>query len=71
MKQSTIQISFDDEKLKALKRYIAKRDSTLEAELQKAAQRLYEKVVPAPVREYIDEADLREGGVQRKTTVQD
>ena len=71
MKQSTIQISFDDEKLKALKRYIAKRDSTLEAELQKAAQRLYEKVVPALVREYIDEADLPEGGAQRKTTVQD
>ena len=43
----------------------------MEAELQKAAQRLYEKVVPAPVREYIDEADLPEGGVQRKTTVQD
>ena len=66
MKQSTIQISFDDEKLKALKRYIAKRDSTLEAELQKAAQRLYEKVVPAPVREYIDEADLPEGKPLRK-----
>lgn len=66
MKQSTIQISFDDEKLKALKRYIAKRDSTVEAELQKAIQRLYEKVVPPPVREYIDEADLPEGKPLRK-----
>ncbi len=35
--------------------YIAKRDSTLEAELQKAAQRLYEKVVPAAVQEYISD----------------
>ena len=69
MKQSTIQISFDDEKLKALKRYIAKRDSTLEAELQKAAQRLYEKVVPAPVREYIDEADLPEDKPIRRVEV--
>ena len=49
MKQANIQITFEEEKLHALRRYIAKRDSTLEAELQKAAQRLYEKVVPAAV----------------------
>ena len=42
MKQATIQITFEEEKLRALRRYIVKRDSTLEAELQKAAQRLYE-----------------------------
>ena len=41
MKQATIQITFEEEKLRALRRYIAKRDSTLETELQKAAQRLY------------------------------
>ena len=52
MKQTNIQITFEEEKLRALRRYIAKRDSTLEAELQKAAQRLYEKVVPAAVQEY-------------------
>ena len=55
MKQANIQITFEEEKLRALRRYIAKRDSTLEAELQKAAQRLYEKVVPAAVREYISD----------------
>ena len=53
MKQTNIQITFEEEKLRALRRYIAKRNSTLEAELQKAAQRLYEKVVPAAVQEYI------------------
>lgn len=53
MKQATVQITFEEEKLRALRRYIARRDSTLEAELQKAAQRLYEKVVPAAVQEYI------------------
>ena len=58
MKQATIQITFEEEKLRALRRYIAKRDSTLEAELQKAAQRLYEKVVPAAVQEYISDCDL-------------
>ena len=55
MKQATIQITFEEEKLRALRRYIAKRDSTLEAELQKAAQRLYEKVVPASGQEYISD----------------
>ena len=55
MKQANIQITFEEEKLRALRRYIAKRDSTLEAELQKAAPRLYEKVVPAAVQEYISD----------------
>ena len=55
MKQANIQITFEEEKLRALRRYIAKRDSTLEAELQKAAQRLYEKVVPAAVQESISD----------------
>ena len=60
MKQATIQITFEEEKLRALRRYIAKRDSTLEAELQKAAQRLYEKVVPAAVQEYIRDGEQDE-----------
>ena len=47
-------------KARALRRYIAKRDSTLEAELQKAAQRLYEKVVPAAVQEYISDCAQEE-----------
>ena len=55
MKQANIQITFEEEKLRALRRYIAKRNSTLESELQKAAQRLYEKVVPAAVQEYISD----------------
>ena len=64
MKQATIQITFEEEKLRALRRYIARRDSTLEAELQKAAQRLYEKVVPAAVQEYI--SDCEQGDAVRR-----
>ena len=60
MKQATIQITFEEETLRALRRYIAKRDSTLETELQKAAQRLYEKVVPAAVQEYISDCAQEE-----------
>ena len=60
MKQANIHITFEEEKLRALRRYIAKRDSTLETELQKAAQRLYEKVVPAAVQEYISDCAQEE-----------
>ena len=65
MKQANIQITFEEEKLRALRRYIAKRNSTLESELQKAAQRLYEKVVPAAVQEYI--SDCAQEEFERKT----
>ena len=72
MKQANIQITFEEEKLRALRRYIAKRDSTLEAELQKAAQRLYEKVVPAAVQEYISDGEQEEAArrPQKKPEVQ-
>ncbi len=72
MKQANIQITFEEEKLRALRRYIAKRDSTLEAELQKAAQRLYEKVVPAAVQEYIGDGEQNEAShrAQKKPEVQ-
>lgn len=60
MKQANIQITFEEEKLRTLRRYIAKRNSTLESELQKAAQRLYEKVVPAAVQEYISDCAQEE-----------
>ena len=71
MKQANIQITFEEEKLRALRRYIAKRDSTLEAELQKAAQRLYEKVVPAAVQEYIGDGEQNEAShrAQKKPEV--
>ena len=55
MKQANIQITFEEEKLRALRRYIAKRDSTLEAELQKGGAATLRKVVPAAVQEYISD----------------
>ena len=55
MKQATIQVTFEEEKLRALRRYIAKRDSTLEAELQKGGAATLRKVVPAAVQEYISD----------------
>ena len=57
MKQVNLTITFDEEKLSALKRYMGKKELDLESEMTDALVRLYEKYVPAPVREYIDESD--------------
>ena len=45
------------EKLRALRFYTEKKETTLETELEDFLAKLYEKYVPAPVREYIDETD--------------
>jgi len=55
MKKENITISMESDKLRATKRYMEKKDADVEQELGDALQKLYEKYVPAPVREYIDE----------------
>ena len=55
MKKENITISMEADKLRATKRYMEKKDANVEQELVDAMQKLYEKYVPAPVREYIDE----------------
>lgn len=55
MKKECITIQMDGEKLRAVKRYMEKKDADLTKELCDQLQRLYEKFVPASVREYIDE----------------
>lgn len=58
MKQVNLTITFDEEKLSALKRYMGKKELDLDREMTDALVKLYEKYVPAPVREYIDESDV-------------
>lgn len=55
MKKEAVTIQMDVEKLRAVKRYMEKKDADLEQELVDSLQKLYEKYVPASVREYIDE----------------
>ena len=54
MKKATITISFDEEKLSALKMYLTQKNTQVESELEKALDTLYSKTVPAGVREFID-----------------
>lgn len=54
MKKATISISYDEEKLNALKMYLGQKEAQVENELTKALDTLYNKTVPAGVREFID-----------------
>ena len=54
MKTTNITVAIDSEKLSALRQYAAKRDTDIEAELRDAAEKLYERLVPTAVREYIE-----------------
>ena len=61
--KKTVTVSFDDEKLSALKMYLEQKGLTVEGELEKSIESLYTKTVPAGVREFIS---LRTGVTEKK-----
>lgn len=54
MKKANITVSYDSEKLNALRLYLKQKDLTLETELAKAVDSLYNRVVPQGVREFVE-----------------
>ncbi|MGL4789890.1 MAG: DUF6103 family protein [Anaerotignaceae bacterium] len=54
-KKENISISMESEKLRATRKYMEKREASVEQELVEALEKLYEKYVPLAVREYINE----------------
>jgi hypothetical protein len=52
--KKAVTIQFDEEKLKAARFYAGKKNARVEAELDELMQKIYEKYVPAPTREYIE-----------------
>ena len=53
MKKTTVTVSYDEEKVKALRLYLELKGSKLEDELTKIIETLYTKIVPTGVREYL------------------
>ena len=53
MPDEKIAISYDSEKLSALKDFLAKKNLDFDEEIEKAIDVLYKRHVPAMVREYI------------------
>ena len=69
MKKITVSISCDEEKLSALKMYLAQKEMQVETELEKAFDTLYSKTVLAgvrPERQYLaGGGQLSAGGAAR------
>ena len=57
MKKANITVAFDEEKLGALEFSLKKEGSSVQARLEQTLGQLYERAVPAPVREYLDRKD--------------
>jgi len=54
MKKTNITITFDEEKLSALKMYLEQKGQTVEGELENMLDNIYTKTVPVGVREFIN-----------------
>ena len=54
MKKTEVKISFDSDKLSAIKQYMDKKDLDLQEELTDTMSKLYDKYVPVAVREFIE-----------------
>ena len=53
MDKTSVSVTFDKEKVDALRIYILQKNSTIDIELQKSMEALYTKYVPNLVREFI------------------
>ena len=60
MRNTTLTVTFNTEKLDALTFHMGKRDADLQTELNDTVQKLYEKYVPQATREYIDDKVVRD-----------
>ena len=55
--KTLLKVSFPNEKLEALRFYMNEKELTVEGELQKYVDNIYQKYVPAPTRRYLDRND--------------
>lgn len=66
MKNATLTVTFESEKLDALAYHMSKKEADLQAELNETMQKLYEKHVPQATREYIEDKLVREASAKEK-----
>lgn len=54
MNKVPLTFSFEEDKLEAMEIFLKKESSSVQKKLEETLKELYEKVVPEPVREYVD-----------------
>lgn len=64
--KNTVNISLENEKILALKMYLAQKNSSLDDEITKFAEQLYGKVVPQNVRDFIEMTAKRQNVAKPK-----
>ena len=57
MKKSTVTLTYDEEKLNAIRLFLTEKNLDLDAELDSFIDALYKKYVPSSVRTYIENKD--------------
>lgn len=65
--KNTVTISLENEKILALKMYLAQKNSSLDDEITKFAEQLYGKVVPQNVRDFIEMTAKRQNVAKPKS----
>ncbi len=60
MKNTTVTLTFNTERLDALTYHMGKKEADLNEELRDYLQKMYEKYVPQATREYLDDKITRE-----------
>lgn len=71
MKKTTITLTYDEERLTALKLYLAEKQITLEDELVKSLDALFARTVPQPVRRYIELRNGERQGLKQCRSVEE
>lgn len=67
MKNTTLTLTFNTEKLDVLTFHMEKKDADLQGELNETLQKLYEKYVPQATREYVDNKISREKDTRERS----
>lgn len=65
MNKVPLTLSFEEEKLEAMEIFLKKDNSSVQKKMEDALKKLYEEVVPEPVREYVD---AKAGGKPKRPT---
>ena len=66
MKNTTLNVTFNTEKLDALVFHMGKKEADRQGELNDTIQKLYEKFVPQATREYIEDKITREAQAKER-----
>ena len=65
--KNTVNISLENEKILALKMFLAQKNSSLDDEITRFAEQLYGKVVPQNVRDFIEMTAKRQNAAKPKS----